>query len=74
MKAITRRAALAVLVTLPLLPVSALATPAEPAVEAYQPPAPATSHAETRRPQGIRDRFVQPLSPRQAGARMNRSG
>ena len=38
MKAITRRAALAVLVTLPLLPVSALATPAEPAVEAYRPP------------------------------------
>ena len=64
MKTITRRTALAVLVTLPLLPVSALATPADPAVESYQPPAPATSHAETRRPQGIRDRFIQPLSPR----------
>ena len=32
---ITRRTALAVPVTLPLLPVSAFATPADPAVEAY---------------------------------------
>ncbi len=64
MKTITRRTALAVPVTLSLLPVLAFAAPAEHAVEAYQPPAPATSHAETRRPQGIRDRFIQPLSPR----------
>ncbi len=33
---ITRRTALAVPVTLPLLPVSAYATPADPAVEAYR--------------------------------------
>ena len=33
---ITRRTALAASVTLPLLPVSAYATPADPAVEAYR--------------------------------------
>ncbi len=36
MKTITRRTALAVPVTLPLLPVSAFATPADPAVKAYR--------------------------------------
>ena len=36
MKTITRRTALAVPVTLPLLPVSAFAAPADPAVEAYR--------------------------------------
>ncbi len=36
MNTITRRTALAVPVTLPLLPVSAFATPADPAVEAYR--------------------------------------
>ena len=36
MKTITRRTALAVPVTLPLLPVSAYAKPADPAVEAYR--------------------------------------
>ncbi len=36
MKPITRRTALAVPVTLPLLPVSAFATPADPAVEEYR--------------------------------------
>ncbi len=36
MNTITRRTALAVPVTLPLLPVSAYATPADPAVEAYR--------------------------------------
>ena len=36
MKTITRRTALAASVSLPLLPVSAFATPADPAVEAYR--------------------------------------
>ena len=36
MKTITRRTALAAPVTLPLLPVSAFAAPADPAVEAYR--------------------------------------
>ena len=36
MNTITRRTALAASVTLPLLPVSAYATPADPAVEAYR--------------------------------------
>ena len=36
MNTITRRTALAASVTLPLLPVSAYATPADPAVEAYE--------------------------------------
>ena len=36
MNTITRRTALAAPVTLPLLPVSAYATPADPAVEAYR--------------------------------------
>ncbi len=36
MNTITRRTALAVPVTLPLLPVSAFATPADPAVAAYR--------------------------------------
>ena len=35
MKTLTRRTALAASVTLPLLPVSAYATPADPAVVAY---------------------------------------
>ena len=37
MKTITRRAALAASVTLPLLPVASYATPADPAVAAYRP-------------------------------------
>ncbi len=47
MTTITRRTALAVPVTLPLLPVSAFAAPADPAVEAYRvrakPPPPSRS-------------------------------
>ncbi len=36
MKTITRRAAIAASITLPLLPVSTFATPADPAVEAHR--------------------------------------
>ena len=36
MNTITRRTALAVPVTLPLLPIAAYATPTDPAVEAYR--------------------------------------
>jgi len=49
MKTITRRTALAVPVTLPVLPVSAFATPADPAVEAYRAaPAPEAASTPTR--------------------------
>ena len=53
MKTITRRTALAVPVTLPLLPVSAFATPADTAVEAYQRPTMRFVPIKTREQQSV---------------------
>jgi hypothetical protein len=73
MKTITRRTALAVLVTLPLLPVSAFATPADPAVEAYRTWRAAFDvyNDSFKHPEAlVSDEFVQPFHDRELAAHL----
>ncbi len=73
MKTITRRTAIAASVTLPLLPVTALATPADPAVEAYREWRAAYDAYEnsSKQPEALIDEsFVEPYGDREWAARL----